>query len=92
VLFRSELLRDGPAPAAPLVLANLLGPLLRRVADEGFAAPAGAAGDAAPAALIASGLLADEAADVAAAFARRGLRERTRRTDGEWAALLLAPP
>ena len=87
-----DLLRDGPAPGAPLVLANLLGPLLRRLADEGFAAPADAAADGTPAALIAGGLLAEEAAGVAAAFARRGLRERTRRTDGEWAALLLAPP
>jgi ribosomal protein L11 methyltransferase len=87
-----DLLRDGPAPGAPLVLANLLGPLLRRLAEEGFAARAGAAGDATPAVLIAGGLLAEEAAGVAAAFARRGLCERTRRTDGEWAALLLAPP
>jgi ribosomal protein L11 methyltransferase len=80
-----DLMRDGPAPAAPLVLANLLGPLLRRLAGVGF-------DGAAPRALVASGLLASEAGDVAAAFARRGLHERTRRTDGEWAALLLAPP
>jgi ribosomal protein L11 methylase PrmA len=68
------------------VLANLLGPLLRRLAAEGFAPDAGSA---APRALIASGLLAAEGDAVAAAFARRGLRERTRRADGEWAALLL---
>lgn len=80
-----DLMRDGPAPAAPLVLANLLGPLLRRLAEIGFA------GDS-PRALAASGLLAREAGDLAAAFARRGLCERTRRTDGEWAALLLAAP
>jgi ribosomal protein L11 methyltransferase len=82
-----DLTRDGPAPAAPLVLANLLGPLLRRLAAEGF----DEVGGAAPRALVASGLLADEAAGVAAAFARRGLHERTRRTYGEWAALVLAP-
>ncbi|HEX2105071.1 MAG TPA: 50S ribosomal protein L11 methyltransferase [Solirubrobacteraceae bacterium] len=81
-----DLMRDGPAPAAPLVLANLVGPLLRRLAAEGFAPDAGSA---APRALIASGLLAAEGDAVAAAFARRGLRERTRRADGEWAALLL---
>jgi ribosomal protein L11 methyltransferase len=86
-----DLLRDGPAPGAPLVFANLLGPLLRRLAVEGFAGP-GAGGDATPAALVAGGLLSEEADDVAAAFVRRGLRERTRRTDGEWTALLLARP
>jgi ribosomal protein L11 methyltransferase len=78
-----DLLRDGPAPSAPTVVANLLGPLLRRVAADGFA------DGQAPAALIASGLLAEEADGVTAAFARRGMRERTRRTEGEWAALLL---
>ena len=34
---RHDLLRDGPAPGAPTVLANLLRPLLLRVAREGFA-------------------------------------------------------
>jgi ribosomal protein L11 methyltransferase len=82
---RYDLLRDGPAPAAPTVLANLLGSLLRRLAAAGFA------GSEPPAALVASGLLAGEADAIAAAFARRGLRERARRTEGEWAALLLAP-
>ena len=80
-----DLLRDGPAPAAPTVLANLLGSLLRRLAADGFA------GSEPPAALVASGLLAGEAEAIAAAFARRGLRERARRTEREWAALLLAP-
>jgi ribosomal protein L11 methyltransferase len=83
---RYDLLRDGPAPAAPVVLANLLGPLLRRLADVGFD------GDEPPEALIASGLLVAEADDIAAAFARRELAERSRRTDGEWAALLFAAP
>jgi ribosomal protein L11 methyltransferase len=81
---RYDLLRDGPAPSAPTVLANLLGPLLRRLAEVGFA------GGRTPRALIASGLLATEADEIAAAFARRELGERSRRTDGEWAALLLA--
>ncbi|MEA2384154.1 MAG: ribosomal protein methyltransferase [Solirubrobacteraceae bacterium] len=80
-----DLTRDGPAPGAPVVLANLLGPLLRRLAEVGFA-------DEAPAALIAGGLLTTEADQIAAAFARRGLLERTRRTDGEWSALLFAAP
>lgn len=79
-----DLLREGPAPAAPTVLANLLGPLLRGLAAEGFA------GGALPRALIVSGLLVEEADGIAAAFAARGLQERARRTSGEWAALLLA--
>ena len=39
--------------------------------------------------LVASGLLADEGDEVAAAFARNGLRETARRQGGEWVALLL---
>jgi ribosomal protein L11 methyltransferase len=84
---RHDLTRDGPAPAAPTVLANLLGPLLRALAQTGFD-PALEA----PRALIASGLLTSEADAIAAAFARRELGERSRRADGEWAALLLAAP
>jgi ribosomal protein L11 methylase PrmA len=40
--------------------------------------------------LIASGLLIEQADEVAGAFRERhGLRERARREEGEWAALLL---
>jgi len=77
-----DLLRDGPAPGARTVVANLLRPLLLRVADDGFAATA-------PDVLVASGLLASEGDEVAAAFARHGLREAARRHGGEWVALLL---
>jgi ribosomal protein L11 methyltransferase len=73
-------LRHDPIPAAPIVLANLLRPLLLDYAAR-LAEP--------PTTLIASGLLVDEADVVAAAFARHGLRERDRRERGEWAALLL---
>jgi ribosomal protein L11 methyltransferase len=79
---RHDLLRDGPAPGAPTVLANLLRPLLLRVAADGFAGPA-------PDVLVAGGLLAHEGDEVAAAFARHGLREAARRHGGEWVALLL---
>jgi ribosomal protein L11 methyltransferase len=80
---RHDLLRDGPAPGAPTVLANLLRPLLLHVAAQGFAGEQ-------PRTLIASGLLAHEADEVAAAFADgAGLTERSRRHGGEWAALLL---
>jgi ribosomal protein L11 methyltransferase len=79
---RHDLLHDGPAPSAPTALANLLRPLLLRVAADGFAGPP-------PDVLIASGLLVHEGDEVAAAFARRGLREAQRRRDGDWIALLL---
>jgi ribosomal protein L11 methyltransferase len=79
---RFDLLRGGPAPTAPTVLANLLRPLLLCVARAGFA------GDP-PDTLIASGLLGHEVDEVAAAFGRHGLHEAQRRGDGEWAALLL---
>jgi ribosomal protein L11 methyltransferase len=79
---RHDLLRDGPTPAAPVVVANLLRPLLLRVAADGFAGPS-------PNALVAGGLLAHEGDEVAAAFARHGLREAERRHGGEWVALLL---
>jgi ribosomal protein L11 methyltransferase len=74
-------LRREPGPWAPLVLANLVRPLLLEVA---------ALMERPPDRLIASGLLREEADDVAAAFAERGLRERDRRFASEWAALLLA--
>jgi ribosomal protein L11 methyltransferase len=81
-------LRADPIPAAPTVLANLLRPLLL---DYAAALGTGRAPEP-PRALIASGLLAHEADEVAAAFAPHGLRERTRRERGEWAALLLSRP
>jgi ribosomal protein L11 methylase PrmA len=39
--------------------------------------------------VIASGLLVDEADEVAGAFAAAGLREAARPSSGDWAALLL---
>ncbi|MGX6448057.1 50S ribosomal protein L11 methyltransferase, partial [Patulibacter sp. S7RM1-6] len=82
---RFDLLRDGASGLGalddgrpPLVLANLLRPLLLRVAADGFVGTP-------PHALIASGLLAHEADGVAAAFARQGLVEAERRVEGDWA-------
>lgn len=81
---RHDLLYDGRVAGAPTVLANLLRPLLLRVAADGFA------GGEVPRTLIASGLLRHEADEVAAAFAASmGLRETDRRVAGGWAALLL---
>ena len=79
---RYDLLRDGPPPSAPTVVANLLRPLLLHVAEQGFHGER-------PRVLIASGLLAHEADEVSAAFARHGLHERARGHGGEWAALTL---
>jgi ribosomal protein L11 methyltransferase len=73
-------LRREPGPWAPVVLANLVRPLLLEVATL-MTRP--------PDTLIVSGLLREEAADVAEAFARHGLRETARRDGGEWSALKL---
>jgi ribosomal protein L11 methyltransferase len=79
---RHDLLHDGRGPGAPTVVANLLRPLLLRVAADGFAGER-------PGTLIASGLLAHEGDEVAAAFAPHGLAETRRVSGGEWIALLL---
>ena len=80
---RFDLRRDGPAPGAPLVVANLLLPLLLELSAAGFAGSQ-------PQRLIASGLLSDQADQAAQAFAREhGLREVERQSSGEWSALLL---
>ncbi|HET9720580.1 MAG TPA: 50S ribosomal protein L11 methyltransferase [Solirubrobacteraceae bacterium] len=78
-------LRSAPVPAASLVLANLLAPLLLEWCSQlagGMAEP--------PGCVIASGLLEREADPIAQAFAGVGLAETGRRVHGEWAALLLA--
>ena len=75
-------LRRSPGPWAPTVCANLLRPLLLDVA-RGLTRP--------PDRLIVSGLLREEADEVAAAFAPRGLVEHERRHCAEWTAMLLAP-
>jgi len=74
-------LRREAMPGAPTVAANLLRPLLLTYAERLGSPP--------PERLILSGLLREEADEVAAAFAPHGLRERARREAGEWAALLL---
>jgi ribosomal protein L11 methyltransferase len=80
-LVRRLDLRREPAPPADVVTANLVRPLLLRVAEL-MEDP--------PGALIASGLLAGEEDEVAAAFAP--LREARRLTDAGWSALLLLGP
>ncbi len=73
-------LTAAPGPVADTVVANLVRPLLLQVA---------ARLEAVPRVLIASGLLRDEADEVAAVFGRHGLRETDRRHSGEWAAVAL---
>ena len=72
-------LRAERPPAAETVAANLMRPLLLRLASLI---------EEHPEALIVSGLLDDEADEVAAAFAP--LRERRRLTSRGWSALLLS--
>jgi ribosomal protein L11 methyltransferase len=74
-------LRTDELPAARAMAANLVRSLLLTLAER-MTAP--------PDVLVASGLLADEADEVAGAFAlRHGLREDARREGEGWAALLL---
>jgi ribosomal protein L11 methyltransferase len=74
-------LRSDRLPEANVIAANLLRPLLLELADRMVAAPQ---------ALIAAGLLHEQADEVGTAFAAHGLRARARRRGGEWTALLLA--
>jgi ribosomal protein L11 methylase PrmA len=73
-------LRESPPPAADTVAANLMRPLLLDVARRM---------EERPAALILSGLLDEEADEVAAAFAP--LSERRRLSSRGWTALLMTP-
>jgi ribosomal protein L11 methyltransferase len=73
-------LRREPGPHAGTVCGNLVGPLLLGIARR-LARP--------PERLIVSGLLREEADEIAAAFAPHGLRETARRSAGGWSALLL---
>jgi ribosomal protein L11 methyltransferase len=75
---RTDLRREAP-PAADTVVANLLRPLLAELVPALAAART----------LVVSGLLREEADEIAAAFAAHGLRAAARRESGDWAALLL---
>ncbi len=69
---------------APLVLANILAPVLRRLLDEGLEtilAPGGY--------LILSGILEEQAGEVLAAAQRHPLRLAEQRQSGDWVALCL---
>jgi ribosomal protein L11 methyltransferase len=77
---RCDLLREH-GPWAPTVTANLVRPLLLEVAAR-IERP--------PERLIVSGLELGEADEVAAAFARHGLRRAAQRDGDGWSAILLS--
>jgi len=77
--------REGPPPVRPTVIANLTANLL------GDCAAHLADGGTIPTTLVCSGMLETETDDVAGAFSAVGLKEAERRTEREWAALLLRP-
>jgi ribosomal protein L11 methyltransferase len=79
--LRHERLPTVGGVAAPTVLANLLRPLLLDLAGSI---------DVAPENLIVAGLLTEEVDEVVGAFEERlSMRERERRSSGEWAAAWL---
>lgn len=69
--------------AAPLVLANILAPVLIRLFEAGMADLVEAGG-----AIILSGILDHQAGDVVAAAEKSGLRLADRRQINDWVALL----
>jgi ribosomal protein L11 methyltransferase len=75
-------LREDPPPAADVVVANLVRPLLLRLAERMPARPGME--------LIASGLLEEECDEVAAAYGP--LKERRRLSSQGWCALSLRAP
>ena len=69
---------------APLVLANILAPIIIKLFDTGLAKVASPGG-----ALILSGILADQAAGVIASAATHGLKLEERHQLGDWVVLLV---
>jgi ribosomal protein L11 methyltransferase len=78
--LRAQPLPDLGSTGELVVLANLLRPLLLELA---------ATSEEPPAHLIASGLLREEADEVACVYEQLGLNEHRRRERGDWAALWL---
>lgn len=68
---------------SPLVLANILAPVIIRLLDDGLGdllSPGGS--------LVLSGIIQEQAGDVEAAFQKHGLHRVDRRQSGDWVALL----
>ena len=75
---------DGGHPVAPLVVANILAPVLDKLLKSGLAeliAPEGA--------LILSGILQDQAQALQEEAIRHGMKLIDRKQEGDWVALLL---
>jgi ribosomal protein L11 methyltransferase len=75
--------REQRPPVAPTVVANLTGNLLEDCAEQL------AGGGEIPGVLACSGMLEEQIDEVADAFVPLGMAESNRRTEGDWAALLL---
>jgi ribosomal protein L11 methyltransferase len=73
-------LREQLPELAPTVVANMTSPILKAVAAQLVETPQ---------TLVCSGILPAELDEVAEVFAAVGLAEAERRTEGDWAALLL---
>jgi len=101
IAFERRNLRESLPTLAPTVVANMTAPILREVSrqldDDGqrgrarrsLLAVASASPPPLPSTMVLSGLLPAELDDIATAFAPAGLAEHDRRSDGDWAALLL---
>jgi ribosomal protein L11 methyltransferase len=75
-------LRSFSVHKAPLVLANILAPVLVRLLGEGLSELLAAGG-----LLVLSGILEEQAEEVEAALRLRGLRPAARRQQGDWVAI-----
>ena len=99
--FEQLNLREELPALAPTTVANMTAPILRVVAAQldgsgsrgrsrrSLPAVAPTGPPPTPATMILSGLLPTELDDIVAAFAPAGLTEADRRSQGDWAALLL---
>jgi ribosomal protein L11 methyltransferase len=67
---------------APLVLANILAPIIIRLFDAGLAELAAPGGN-----LVLSGILAEQAEDVRKAAEAQGMQFRKQRQQGDWVAM-----
>jgi ribosomal protein L11 methyltransferase len=87
-LERIDVREDAP-PVAPTVVANLTAGLLEATAGQLVEAGARENPNGVPRVVVCSGMLHEELGRVAGAFGPLGLGEVERRTEGDWAALLL---
>jgi ribosomal protein L11 methyltransferase len=82
----TEILRgDFPFKSAPLVVANILAPIIIRLFDAGLADLVEAGGE-----IILSGILDHQAGNVVAAAEAKGLKLNDQRQMGDWVALKMS--